>query len=178
MVVFRTLILLLALALPAGAAEITLSEDRKTITVTGKIKEYDVYPFLDAAEKAKPGAVVRLNSTGGIAVDAFNMGRIIRLQGFATEVATRHKCYSACAYIWLAGSPRIMGKGARIGFHAPYNPATGKTHPEAKQRALSYVEAMGGSSAAADYLMIENPKGIRILTPARARKIGLSVTVR
>jgi hypothetical protein len=28
------------------------------------------------------------------------------------------ECYSACASIWLAGTPRMMAPQAKIGFHA------------------------------------------------------------
>ncbi|MFZ1106156.1 MAG: tetratricopeptide repeat protein [Hyphomicrobiaceae bacterium] len=59
--------------------------------------------------------VIHLNSPGGFYAQAFEMARVIKSRGLDTYVSER--CDSACADLFLAGRERLIGPGARIGFH-------------------------------------------------------------
>ena len=77
--------------------------------------------------KAKPGAVVVLQSPGGDLLQGLALGQEIRDAGLSTRVqAYDHgagqfgaagMCASACAYVFLGGVNRTVAAGARIGVH-------------------------------------------------------------
>lgn len=59
-----------------------------------------------------------LESPGGLLFDALDLGIEIRRAGFRT--ITRSACASACAFIFLGGTERILvGSLAKIGIHQP-----------------------------------------------------------
>ena len=106
------------------AADINVEPPEKTgdpayITIDGEIKSGDDEKFRKiAAEYSK--AVVRLNSGGGVIRPAMDIGRTIKLRGYATAIYKTDSCASACALIWLAGSKRFKFEGGEVGFHASY----------------------------------------------------------
>lgn len=68
-----------------------------------------------------PGVrTVRLNSVGGRVAEARNLRELIARRGFATR--TTGRCYSACAFVYMAGRERLLAPGARLGFHQPALP--------------------------------------------------------
>jgi hypothetical protein len=82
----------------------------------------DIQTFQDVAVRQKHGAIVFLNSPGGVAWTAIQIGLTIRQYRFATAVADDTKCTSSCAIAWLGGAERYMGNKAYIGFHAIKQP--------------------------------------------------------
>ena len=73
---------------------------------------------LFAAEIAKRGSYVKtvvLSSPGGSVADALAMGRLIRKQGYATEVEAI--CVSSCPLVFAGGTERRAGGKAEIGVH-------------------------------------------------------------
>lgn len=125
---------LLVLALLAGiissetsAAKITstsMSGGKTAIFVIGQIGSADSVAFRNMAQKYG-SATVFLESDGGSTIDAIEIGKDIRLKGFSTAVINGSNCNSACALIWLAGTPRGLAKSAKIGFHATYTTSGG-----------------------------------------------------
>lgn len=95
------------------------SGDATIISIFGEIEAGDAETF--RREAAQHGsAIVVLESPGGSTLDAIEIGEAIRLRGFSTVVINGSDCDSACALIWLAGSPRTITRSARVGFHASY----------------------------------------------------------
>jgi ATP-dependent protease ClpP protease subunit len=104
----------------AEAADIKLIEKANSparIVVSGEIVESDVASFLRIAAPLGKALVVFEDSPGGSLKAALTIGRIIHARGYTTAVE-RGECLSACAIIWVAGTRRVSGKNARIGFHA------------------------------------------------------------
>lgn len=99
-------------------------EDTAIIVLTGEIEPADEVAFRKVAIE-HPSAVVFLDSPGGALMPALAIGRMVRISGFATVVARDRQCASACALIWLAGSPRLLEAGGMIGFHASYREEDG-----------------------------------------------------
>lgn len=87
------------------------------ISLAGRIEDGDDKAFHDLAA-SQPDALVALSGPGGKVFPALAIGREIRARGLRTLVPSGASCASACALIWLAGSQRSLGTGARIGFHA------------------------------------------------------------
>src|SRR5262245_7044369 len=96
------------------AADISLlsepgSDRPQIIRITGQIVDWD-----DASSGALAGyqrkpAIVFLDSRGGSAMIAVQIGLLIQKYGFSTAVADGAICSSGCALIWVAGKERFMG---------------------------------------------------------------------
>lgn len=63
-------------------------------------------------------AVLQLTSQGGDALTAMGMEQLVRRRGLTTYVP--RLCASACAFVFLGGRERYLGRGARLGFHASF----------------------------------------------------------
>jgi hypothetical protein len=105
-----------ALAMPASAAEIVAEGD--TISITGQIEQDDYAHFRDALTAKPQTRVVILNSPGGHLPPAITIGREIRARKIATVIPDGAFCSSACAMIWLGGIPRDIHGNGRLGFHS------------------------------------------------------------
>lgn len=118
--------------------------DIEVITVTGVLNEGDEDTFRKIAANSGQ-AVVVLNSEGGLVKTGIEIGRAIRLRGFATAVPPRTLCASACALTWLAGSPRYLDDTSKLGFHAAYSVVDGKASESGVGNALvgAYLNQIG-----------------------------------
>ncbi len=105
-------------AVPAYGGEIA-ALDGKTpaIVVRGRIELGDEKAFFELV-KTVPNARIVLAGPGGNVVAALAIGQEIRARNLQTLVPAGAACASACALIWLAGTKRLLGEDARIGFHA------------------------------------------------------------
>jgi hypothetical protein len=105
------------------------------IDATGKIDARTpqrLQDYLDA-EKAKWGGIdhiIVFNSPGGDLAAGIRLGRLLRHYNMITDVGTTYNspgsrfeairdaiCASACAYAYLGGADRNLGKGSQLGFH-------------------------------------------------------------
>ena len=118
----------LACSAPCAGAEIAheVSDDGSAIIfIYGDIAAGDDAKFRELSVRY-PNALVGLSSDGGALLPAIEIGNQIRLRGYGTVVIGEATCTSACALIWIAGSPRYLQPGARLGFHASYRDEGGK----------------------------------------------------
>ena len=62
-----------------------------------------------------------LNSEGGVFMEGANMGLLIQKFNLDTYA---YRCYSSCAYMWLAGQDKFVAvqNGGKVEIHAPYEP--------------------------------------------------------
>jgi hypothetical protein len=123
---------------PATAAEIlheTTKSGENLIIIFGKIEKNDDQEFKKIAFQFEEATVV-LSSDGGYLVPSIEIGKAIRLKGFATIALEGESCNSSCALIWLAGSPRRMRDGAQVGFHSAYTESDGRTEASAVGNAM------------------------------------------
>lgn len=92
-------------AAPKGA--FVLPEDQpEVILLNADITETTSDDF-DRALAARPGArIIALNSPGGSVDSALKMAYEVHKRGLTTYVPKDMGCYSACAYMFLAGSDR------------------------------------------------------------------------
>ena len=94
-------------------------DDQPFILIDGEIIAGDDEKFRKLAAEFSD-AIVVLNSEGGAIYPAMDIGRTIKLRGYATVVLDGSSCASACALIWISGSRRIIDGGGEVGFHASY----------------------------------------------------------
>jgi hypothetical protein len=122
-------------------------------------------------------AIVILDSPGGLLMPALEIGKAIRLKGFATAV-TDATCTSSCAIIWLAGESRLLSKKASVGFHAAYaEEADGKKLPIGVGNALigSFLNSLGLNDNVIAFVTTASPDSISWLNKSRAESLGLAV---
>jgi len=108
----------LVAALPALAGKVAILDGKiPAIGVGGRIEVGDERVFHDLAG-TMPNPIVVLLGPGGSVAAALAIGQEVRARGLRTLVPAGASCASACALIWLAGTTRMLGMDARIGFHA------------------------------------------------------------
>jgi hypothetical protein len=122
--------------------------------------------------------MVVLNSEGGIVKTGLEIGKAIKLRGFATAVAPGTLCASACALTWLAGSPRFLDATSKLGFHAAYRVVDGKATESGVGNALvgAYLNQIGLPDNAIVYVTSAPPEGIKWLTADMASRTGIVFT--
>ncbi len=165
-----------------GAAEISNqqlgSSEIGLVTLNGVIGPEDASAFASAIGSHQK-AVVVLNSEGGAVLPALEMGKRLRIKGLATAVPQNALCASACALLWLAGSPRFMGQGAKIGFHAAYIRKNGALLENGTGNALigAYLDQLGLRESAIAYVTNAPPEGMEWLDASTARAVGIDFQV-
>jgi hypothetical protein len=129
--------------------------------------------FVDNAVRVSD-AVVVLSSPGGSLVAGIEIGKTIRLKSFKTMVPEGFQCASACAFAWLGGSPRFMGTGSTVGFHAAFSTENGQDKVSSVGNAM--LNQLGLPSSAIIYITEPQPDDIRWLTFDDAARIGIEVS--
>jgi hypothetical protein len=180
--VFAQISLLLALfSSTTQAADINLVRSAKgeedVITVKGTFQLGDENKFRTVALATK-NATVYLDSKGGKIFPALEIGKIIRIKGFATAVQET-ECASACAMTWLAGEPRMMSNFTSIGFHTSYaTDKNGERFSDVTDGALigSYLTSLGFSQKVVMYVVTASAVDMHWLQKSTADQLGIAVT--
>lgn len=152
------------------------AEKIRLITIEGEIRQGDDRKFANEALKAE-SAIVAFSSPGGNLIAGIEIGRAIRLKGFATLTMDGYQCASACALAWLGGGARFMGAGSRIGFHAASRADTGATDPSANAIVGAYLNQLGLPLSAIAYITETLPDDMRWLSREAAEEVGIEVKV-
>lgn len=148
--------------------------DRHLILVSGDIEVGDDSTFRALSLK-HPSAIVALDSAGGALVPAIEIGKMIRLQGNPTIVASGSICTSACALMWVAGSKRYLSPNGRVGFHASYLTKNGRTEETGLGNALvgRYLTLLNLPEKAVVFATMASPIEIEWLTPSNMEEAGI-----
>jgi hypothetical protein len=104
------------------------------------------------------------------------IAELIRKRGMSTFVPGDRACTSACAIIWLAGLPRIVGNSAEIGFHAIYDPTTRQATGPGNAVVGAYLGDLGFGIKAIVFMTRKGPAAVEWLTPDLARDFGVTWT--
>ncbi|MCF6445148.1 hypothetical protein [Nereida sp. MMG025] len=90
-----------------------------TLRLTGDITSGDADRFAEyLAENGDLPDLITLHSPGGSVRDALAIGRMVRGRSFDTQIVENAVCFSACPYIFMAGTTRVVD-GA-LGVHQHY----------------------------------------------------------
>jgi hypothetical protein len=171
---------------PASAGGATIKVEKTTdkngqevtfISVEGELALGDEKRFADAAIGLSD-AIVGLNSPGGNMLAGIEIGQAIRLKGFRTLVPQGFQCASACAFAWLGGTPRLMGQGATVGFHAMFTTENGQNTVSSAGNAVvgAYLSQLGLSMQAITYITEKQPNDIQWLSFDDAAQLGIEVS--
>lgn len=111
---------------PIGQVRLSLSDDGRSLRLDGPIGMGDgerVRALL-ASDAASAVRRVELDSPGGRLREAEKMADSLRQHGTGSRAVGT--CASACTLVFLAGRPRQLDQGGRLGFHrastGTYNP--------------------------------------------------------
>jgi hypothetical protein len=169
------MVLALLATTPTHAATITVkpqTPDRPIVVMLeGSLVEDDEDQFATKTAPL-PSAFVAFSSDGGSLAAGLRIGEAIRRKGFSTIVPDGRRCASACAFAWLGGIERFLGKDARIGFHAAFNPAS-----DGERGALSYLTKIGLPYEAISYVTQAAPNEMTWLNISDAAQRGIRVTL-
>jgi len=124
---------------PAAAALITRTGN--DIFLSGVIERGDDKAFAEIANGDT--AVVHLDSIGGNLLASLRIGEIIRSKRYGTVVPANGQCASGCAFIWVSGVRRELGKGAWLLVHCARRPNESTCDPSSEAPILSYLLGMG-----------------------------------
>lgn len=162
----------------ADISPVQLDERTTAIFLIGDIKPGDSSKFKSLAEKYDK-AIVLLESNGGSVAAAIDIGEAIRLKGYSTAVINDSSCNSACALIWLAGSPRKLSKSGRIGFHAAYSEVGGEAKESGVANAMvgRYLTLLNLPEQAVLFATTSPPTSLNWLTSSNYRSTGIETTV-
>jgi len=164
-------------AMPALAAveHSTLDRGVEAIFITGDIHEGDDARFGDFSRRF-PRAVIYLESAGGALVPAIEIGKLVRARRHATAVLDGSTCTSACALIWIAGTPRYLAPQSRLGFHASYSDEGGRLVETGVGNAMvgHYLSQLDLSEDAAVFATIASPYEINWLTAENSGEAGIA----
>jgi hypothetical protein len=174
------LILLVGTVAASSAAEIvavTAANPLPTqLRLGGVIVPGDETAF-HALALANPGALVVLSGPGGNVAAALAIGAEIHARGMATLVPAGAYCASACSLIWLAGHQRLLGAGARIGFHATSIPQGDgrRVETHAYDDVLRrYLDTLGLAADATATIVNTQAALVRWLDPIELRANGIT----
>ena len=131
-------------------------------------------------------ALVFLNSPGGSLLAAMDLGRLLRMHGFDTNVGRRALdggepgagvCYSACPFAFAGGVRRSLLPGSALGVHEPRN-RTPVVDSQAFERrvavdATAYLEGMGVSPVLATFMAQAPHDTIRLVSRGEAERLAL-----
>jgi hypothetical protein len=161
----------------AQAAEMTLRKDktgRPMVVINGDIEFGDFEKFIKVAGKLPPGTIVGLNSEGGAAIDALEIGHVVRHKRFLTVAGS--VCASACAFIWLAGVDRGAFEDSLIGFHNAYDGATGQATGAGNAVVGAYLTKLGFSYKTIIFMTDAKSDEMAWLNFEKAKELGIKVT--
>lgn len=161
---------------PAAQFEASLLGPGKgsLITINGDLALGDEKKFIDLA-LTNPEAIVAFRSDGGNLKAGIEIGKAIRLKGYATLVPNGMRCTSACALAWLGGGVRFMSQSALVGFHAAFRGTDGQVTSAGNALIGAYLNQLGLPAAAIIYITEPSPNEMRWLTFADAQKVGIEV---
>jgi hypothetical protein len=166
------------------AATITVhapdGEGRVFVDVVGRIGDGDFEAFKEktdliystGARHPNKQVIVTLVSYGGLIGPAMQIGELVRKRGMSTFVPGERTCASACALIWVAGFPRIVGDTPQIGFHAAYDEDTGQAAGAGNAVMGAYLRSLGFDYQAIHFMTHKGPTSLEWLTPDAAREVG------
>lgn len=169
--------LLAQTALPPGRVYVAREGATTSIVIFGRISPETEGAFTSAVA-ANRGARVVLNSGGGSLTPALNIGRFIRENRLQTYVPDGAGCFSACSLIWLAGTERHIGLGARIGFHAAYvaqQGGPGQVSSSGNAVIGAYLSRLGYNDGAIRLFTAAPPNQIVVVKPNQFEQNGVTV---
>jgi hypothetical protein len=144
------------------------------VYLTGELAANDGPVFQAQSADLPLGTTLVLKSMGGSIQSAFRIGEVVWTKHFTTFVP--RYCLSACALVWLVGSPRRMSPGGIIGFHQARN-GDGNAVIWVNRAVTRYLESKGYGTEVQQFALSAPPSGMAYLTKDQIRRLGIDVQI-
>lgn len=170
-----TIAVALLVATPATAAEFHRDPQPNNrpdhIAIWGHIQTNDEQKFVELTAGLKD-ATIMLNSPGGSIWPSMRIGTVIRERGWETHAS--FGCNSACAFIWLAGRFRTLGRLAWLGFHSTTQKAGSNERSEwGNQIIAAYLKSLDLPQEVIELATQADPRDIKFIGYDEANALGL-----
>ncbi|MGE0559371.1 MAG: ATP-dependent Clp protease proteolytic subunit [Burkholderiales bacterium] len=137
-----------------------------------------------ATKNRQRNSFFRLNSKGGDVDAAIQIGRYLRKLSAIAAVVGTDECLSACVFVLVGSTQRLLSDTARIGIHRPYSLRTDirdygavqREHSRLSITAKTYLEEMNIPTNLYDAMMRVPPESMRVLRQQDLVNFGLDQT--
>jgi hypothetical protein len=141
------------------------------IVVSGVIRMNDERKFVELTADLKDATII-LDSPGGSIWPSMRIGTVIRESGWETNAG--FGCTSACAFIWLAGSFRTLGRLAWLGFHSTTQKAGSNERSEwGNQLIAAYLKSLDIPEEVIELATQADPRDMKFISYDEAKALGL-----
>jgi hypothetical protein len=145
----------------------------ETVLLYGEIGSATPLEFLRVLRTRPEVKVLALDSPGGLVDPALVVAHEVKDRGLATLIIEGSGCYSACAFIYFAGTERLaIGE---LGVHQLWNEANDLVSGQAKLSDV--VEALDDFAVDRDILSVmlrTPPSDMHVFTAAEIQRYGLN----
>jgi peptidoglycan hydrolase-like protein with peptidoglycan-binding domain len=154
-----------AFTLPDNAANVIMLNGEVTHTLASDFNR---------ALAARPDAdLIVLNSPGGYVVNALQVAQEVRRRGMAALVAQGMGCYSACAYIFFAGEPRLVE--GELGVHQISAEIADLVLAQTTlSDVLDALDAFGVEQPIISVMLRTPPEDMYVFTPQELAELGIN----
>lgn len=144
-----------------------------TLLLTAEISLSTPLEFLRAL-KARPNAkVLALNSPGGLVDAALVLAHEVKERGLATLIIEGNGCYSACAFIYFAGTERmVMGE---LGVHQLWSESNDLVSGQAKlSDVIEALDDFGAPRQVLSLMLRTPPEEMHVFSSAEIVELELN----
>jgi len=166
----------------ASLKSVTTKENKTVISLSGEIAEGDADALRKAIQTANDSGKlvsgVRLNSPGGLLVEAVKLVDLIKYAKVVTVVSNGSTCASACFVVFAAGANKFASYSAQVGVHG----ASGEDGKEtvgsgaATVTMARIVRDLGVPAPIIGKMVVTPPEQMVWLTPDELRSMGTTMT--
>lgn len=152
--------------LPADQPDVIMLNGEVTASLAGN--------FFQALEVRPDASILVLNSPGGYVDNALRVANEVRRRGMATLIAEGAGCYSACAYIFFAGSPRYVA--GELGVHQISAEVEDLVMAQTTlSDVLDALDQFGVEQSIITLMLRTPPDEMYIFAPAEISELGINV---
>ena len=165
----------LLIATPAAAAEFKRYPQPNGrpdhIMVWGAMQMNDERKFVELTADLKDATII-LDSPGGSIWPSMRIGTVIRQSGWETNAG--FGCTSACAFLWLAGSFRTLGRLAWLGFHSTTEKwGSNERSEQGNQIIAAYLKSLDVPQEVIELATQADPRDMKFISYDEAKALGL-----
>lgn len=153
---------------PLFGAVATVPGDPGRLALKGYIVPETAADFLCALESRPEARLLILDSDGGAVEAALDIGYQLRRRGMATYIPPGAACFSACAFIFLAGTRRAAE--GTLGLHQLVNDPDGI----AFARVVEALEAFGTNRGVLSAMLMASPHELFVFSAHALKHLGIN----
>ncbi len=161
---------------PAAALELKqldLNDGRHVIFAQGVFEEGDSARLKTQIARTQRLDEIWFHSGGGLEIEGYRIGNLIRESGLATRVPRTAKCASACTDAFLGGILRFVDQEKSVGIHMPR-----AAHSEGLRSRVRTVVRESGDQGAGEVIRHFEREGARSAAEWTRYVMQMGVSIR